>query len=145
MIRRAEQSDLVQIAQLSLEWEQEDITYGLVANTNETLNSYLGGYFWVVSDGNRIIGYAYGQLKSNPGFSVFDKDEQKYFELEEIYIVREYRGRGKGKTLIQTIIDELEQDGIKRILVSSANKNWKEVFEYYLKNGFNMWTITMAR
>ncbi|MGV2805513.1 GNAT family N-acetyltransferase, partial [Clostridium perfringens] len=77
--------------------------------------------------------------------SVFDKDEQKYFELEEIYIVREYRGRGKGKTLIQTIIDELEQDGIKRILVSSANKNWKEVFEYYLKNGFNMWTITMTR
>jgi len=143
MIRKAAEPDLDEFLALSRQFEEEQTTYGLIANTRENFYEYLGGYFYVVEADQRIVGYLYGRKHENNGLSVFQNDDFYYFELEEIYIHPGYRNLGYGTKLIEVLKKDLEQEGIKRLLVSSANKDWEKIYRFYLKNGFRSWTITM--
>lgn len=143
MIRNAQVTDIHELILLSKQFEEENITYGLAANTKETLEASIGNHFWVEEMEGRIVGYAFGKIRENSGLSVFKADDKYYFELEEIYIHIQYRDQGIGNELISTILQDLKRDGINRVIVSSANKDWERIFDFYSKNGFKMWSLTM--
>jgi hypothetical protein len=56
----------------------------------------------------------------------------------------EAKGWGMNE-MLKTLIEELEKDGITRFIVSSANKDWKRILDFYEKHDFNMWTITLYK
>ncbi|PWV87369.1 ribosomal protein S18 acetylase RimI-like enzyme [Paenibacillus cellulosilyticus] len=145
-IRRAQTKDLELISELSEVWEKEDVTYGLKKNTTQYLQQYLNQELWVVTENEIVVGYLLGEVKSNNGLSVFKESDSLYFELEEIYVHPQYREQGFGTALLKRMIgEELTDRGIYRITVSTANKDWTKVMDFYNKNGFKTWTMTMFK
>lgn len=143
VVRKAQSKDLSSISNLSELWEAEESTYGLKANTAEELLSYLGNEIWVVEVEESIVGYLLGEVKNNSGLSIFEETDKLYFEIEEIYIHPEFRGNGFGQVLMKEVIRNLKRNGIDRMTVSTANKDWKRIIDFYEKNGFKTWTMTL--
>jgi GNAT superfamily N-acetyltransferase len=88
----------------------------------------------------------FGEVKHNNGLSIFEESDSLYFELEEIFIHPQYRDLGFGTALLKRVIgEELTDRGIYRITVSTANKDLKKVMDFYVKNGFKTWTMTLFK
>jgi GNAT superfamily N-acetyltransferase len=146
VIRRAQTKDLKSISELSEVWEKEDVTYGLKKNTIQYLQEFLDKEIWVVTDNEIVVGYLFGEVKHNNGLSIFEESDSLYFELEEIFIHPQYRDLGFGTALLKRVIgEELTDRGIYRITVSTANKDLKKVMDFYVKNGFKTWTMTLFK
>lgn len=145
VIRRAQISDLSSIADLSEIWEKEGSTYGLKANSIEDLQIYLNNGLYVIVKEAYIAGYLLGQIKNNNGLSILEESDKSYFEIEEIYIHPDFRGKGFGKALLKEVTENLNKQGIDRMTVSSANKDWKKIIDFYQMNGFKTWTMTLFK
>lgn len=138
-------NDLHQVAALSKVWEEEDITYGLKANSIDDLLHYVSNEFWIVIDHEKVIGYLIGEVKKNEDLVIFEESEQSYFEIDEIYIDPDYRERKIGSVLLSEVTSHVKEKGTNRIMVSSANKDLKNTIGFYEKNGFQSWTITLFK
>ncbi|WP_219836867.1 GNAT family N-acetyltransferase [Paenibacillus sp. R14(2021)] len=145
MVRKAESTDLESISGLSEIWEQEDITYGLKANTAKDLLACLENELWIAVEEVIIVGYLIGEVKRNTSLSIFEESDRTYFEIEEIYIHPDRRGRGIGEKLLKEVTENLKQQGITRMTVSTANKDWKNIIGFYEKFGFKTWTMTLFK
>lgn len=145
-IRRAQTKDLKLISELSEVWEKEDVTYGLKINTIPYLQELLDKELWVVTVNSIVVGYLLGEIKRNNGLSIFEDTDSLYFEIEELYIHHQYRDKGFGTELLKRALGDLANNrGIFRTTVSTANKNWAKVMDFYTKNGFKTWTMTMFK
>lgn len=145
LIRKAREVELPEIIKLSRLWEQEQITFGLRANSIDDIRLLIDEYFWIALDEDQVIGYIYGSVKNNDGISVLDQNDKQYLEIEEIYVHPAHRTKGIGRNLMNNLINDINNNDIRRVTVSSANKDWKSIKEFYEKFGFKMWTLTMYK
>ncbi|WP_164545580.1 GNAT family N-acetyltransferase [Paenibacillus albus] len=143
-IRRAAENDLTAVARLSEIWTSENITHGLGANNEELLRGYIGEYFWVAELDSEIVGYITGTVHESDGLAVIEKGEQ-YLEIDEVYVLPEYRSMKLGHLLVDTILQTSEENGITRSVVYSASKQWQQIVGFYEKHGFKMWFVQMYR
>ena len=89
--RDAAEDDLEKVAALYCDWESEDCTRGLVADTNEDLRRRLGPHFILASDADgRIVGFAIAE-ESSEHACVFPRDAS-YLVLHELYVTPDSRG-----------------------------------------------------
>lgn len=100
--------------------------------------------FFVGEYDGRIIGFVSGTIHSSDGLAVIPKEE-KYIEIDDIYVHSEHRVKGVGQKLIDEILAEAQSQGIERSLLYSASKNWEQVVNFYKKNDFKMWFVQMYR
>lgn len=56
IVRKAKETDLSDVANLSEIWVSESITYGLGANTKEMLSNNIGDYFWIAEINSKFVG-----------------------------------------------------------------------------------------
>ena len=145
VIRRAQISDLSSIAGLSEIWRKKKVPYGLKANSIEDLQIYLSDGLYVIIEEAYITGYLLGRIKNNNGLSILEESDKSYFEIEEIYIHPDFRGKGFGKALLKEVTENLNKQGIDRMTVSTANKDWKKIIDFYQMNGFKTWTMTLFK
>lgn len=82
-------------------------------------------YFMVTTNNSDNIGFVNINIKDNKGF--FD-----------IGLIKEYRGRGYGKKILETAIDYLSGKGIEDICLTVIEKN-TVAFEMYKKRGFKIY------
>ena len=54
-----------------------------------------------------------------------------YFEVEELYVVPERRSRGIGMKLFRYVEEAVKAEA-EYMVLSTATKNWKAVFHFYL-------------
>ena len=54
-----------------------------------------------------------------------------YFEVEELYVVPERRSCGIGQSLFK-YVEDVVKDEAKYMVLSTATKNWKAIFHFYL-------------
>ena len=89
--------------------------------------------------------YTYGILKEGQrslmGVCIFSlsDDVPLAVSLEELYVLREYRGNGYGRILLEKVMAELKKDKIRYVLYKKVSEKIDEVFECYgyaIKNGF---------
>ena len=140
--RDATEDDLEKVAALYRDWESEDCTRGLVADTNEDLRRRLGPHFILASDaGGRIVGFAIAE-ESSEHACVFPRDES-YLVLHELYVTHDSRGNGIGSALVAAILQSGKSRGIQRFTTYSANKDWQPTLAFYRKFGFGMWSFSM--
>lgn len=144
MYRKAKEQDLPQVVKLSELWEAENATYGLRANSADLLKPFLGDYFWLAEKQGEIIGYITGSVQESEGLAVIEKGE-KYLEIDEVYVLPDYRNRKVGHTLVDQLLQSAEAGGVTRSLVYSASKQWREIIGFYEKHGFKMWFVQMYR
>lgn len=144
VIRKCSEQDLSHIVSLSVMWETEQITYGLLHNKVEDLLPKLGDYFFVAEQETRVIGYLYGEAVCSEGLAEIPKGEY-YLSIDEVYVHPQHREGRVGHGLVNAVLEEANRQGVRRSVVSSATKQWERMVGFYGKHGFHMWTIQMVR
>ena len=67
------------------------------------------------------------------------------FEVEEIYVVPDRRSAGIGKALFEFAVSAV-RDEAEYVTLSTATKNWKAVFHFYLDElDMTFWSARLFR
>jgi ribosomal protein S18 acetylase RimI-like enzyme len=116
-------------------------------NTKENLEYYLeesfnaaqlekeltdpGSQFFLAYDGERAIGY----LKINTGSAQTEQKLENSLEIQRIYVLREYFGKGAGQLLFSEAMKVAKEMNVDKIWLGVWEKNARAI-QFYKKNGF---------
>ena len=135
------------VANLQKLWESEAITYGFIADAEDEISAYDKEYFYIAFDGETVVGYVTGEVKTNDKdiyMNVFPMDA-KYLQVYDLYIAPAYRSRSIGAELLTIVEEKAKRNGIEHIFLSSATIDAEAVRRFYEKNGFKIWTTTFFK
>ena len=113
---------------LSKDWEAEQSCYGYRKNDRSDIE---GNRIFMAKDQGTIIGYLFGHREQAKQSSSIMPDGTSFFEVEELYVVPAHRSKGIGTRLFQ-FVEEAVAAEAKYIMLSTATKNWKAIFHFYL-------------
>ena len=88
---------------------------------------------------NQIVGYLVGSLNTEGSYNNI-----KQAELNNMYILEEYRGMNIGSKLFAKLKDICLKNSIEEIKVVADYKNINAI-NFYKKNGFNEAEITLKQ
>lgn len=130
LIHEAELNDalLETLIALSKGWEAEKSCYGYRANERSDI---AGNRVFLAEDGGVILAYLFGHISRSEKQSSIMPDGTAFFEVEELYVVPERRSEGVGAALF-TYAEEAVKPDAEYMMLSTATKNWRAVFHFYL-------------
>ena len=143
-IYEAECTDTVtgELIRLSGEWEAEGSCRGYRANTPEDLT---GRRVFLAEENDEIHGYLFGIRTVAERTSTVMEKGTPFFEVEELYVVPEWRNRGIGRELF-AFAEAQVRDEAEVILLSTATKNWRAVLHFYLEElDLEFWSATLFK
>lgn len=117
-----------QLIELSKLWAQEDITFGYVPNERSDLNEPC----IVALEGDKIIGYIFGHYYDNEKKIADIAIGDKCFEVDELYVLKEYRSQGIGKRLFELMNEEVK-DNVSFITLPTGTKDYKKILKFYVE------------
>ena len=121
-----------QLLKLSKIWADENITYGLIANTREDLKEPC----YIALDNDNIVGYIFGHYYDNERKTTIEDGEipigEKCFDIDELYVLKEYRNKGIGKKLYQALEEEVK-DNVRFITLPTSTKDYLKVLHFYIE------------
>lgn len=142
-IRCATDADLPAISSLTVEWERENITYGLVRDTVEDLETWR---IWVAERAGTIIGFLAGHVDLTRERSSVMPEDELYFEIEELYVTPPDRGSGVGDMLFQHVEAVLRAEGCRHIMLTTATKDTQAILRFYAqKEGMQVWSMRLFK
>ena len=95
-------------------------------------------YVIVAELDNNIVGYLAGTINEKGSY-----EEVQYGEINNMFIKDEYRGLGIGNSLINSFKDYCKSNNINNLKVTASFKN-KDAIEFYKKNGFDEFDLTLT-
>ena len=119
---------LAELISLSADWEAENSCYGYRANRRDDIE---GNRIFLAREHGKIIGYLFGHCFQSENMRSIMPEGSSCFEAEEIYVVPGRRSSGIGKALFEFAADAVKEEA-EYITLSTATKNWKAVFHFYL-------------
>ena len=111
------------------------------SNAGSELKEFLSSkenIFLVAEKDGKLVGYIHGKKAPPP------VDGNKYFQLTEIGVVPNERGKGIGKKLIKEFTKVVSKMGYSKISLICASKN-KEALEFYKHLGYHETDIYMEK
>ena len=144
MIREVELNEDVirQLISLSKDWAEENSCYGYRENGRADIE---GNRVFIAEEGSAVIGYLFGHKENSEKASSIMPDGTPFFEVEELYVKPEYRSRGIGQKLLR-FAEEAVSGEAEYIMLSTATKNWKAIFHFYLEEcGMEFWSARLYR
>ena len=94
----------------------------------------------VAEDKGKIIGYAIGSITKAESYRII----KHFAELENMLIIKNYRGKGIGTKLILNFLQWAKNKGIKRTRMIASADN-KEAIALYKKIGFKEHNIILEQ
>lgn len=110
------------LIELSKRWQEEDCCYGMIANTENDLKTPL----CVATDNGETVGYIFGHYYVTENKTSYSNIGRKCFEIDELYVLPEYRGQGIGKKLFKLIEQEVNTS-CDCITLNTSTKNYKRI------------------
>lgn len=144
LIRRCADNDIDDVRRMQMQWAEEDITYGFVPSCREDLTNRLGSYFFVAEVDGCLVGFIYGSLRVSEGLAVLPAGQQ-YLQIDDIYVKPEFRDKGIGGRLLESLFQTAQHNGISRFLVYSATKDLDKILKFYRSHGFESWYVQMFK
>ena len=144
MIKKATLTDIEQLRKIGRQTFYETFSEG---NTQENMTKYLEEgfsnekltsqlndktseiYFAIIND--NVIGY----IKLNFGESQTELQGDNAFEIERIYVLKEFHGKEIGQTLYEKAIEIAKRANFYYVWLGVWEKNLKAI-SFYKKNGF---------
>jgi GNAT superfamily N-acetyltransferase len=80
-------------------------------------------------------GYTIGYLKINLGSAQTDIKDEEAMELERIYVLKQFQGKGFGRILLIHIIELAKSKGLKYLWLGVWEKNEKAI-QFYTRHNF---------
>ena len=128
---------LERLISFSADWEAEDSTYGYRKNGRGDIE---GNRIFLAEQDGRLLGYLFGQEAKAERATSIMADGTPYFEVEELYVIPEFRNQGVGRALFQFVEQELKAAGIEPVGagkdIEEARKPVIKVLEDGTKIGF---------
>lgn len=122
-------------------WE----AHGYHRDLYEIESTYLtfGGMFWSLLNGDRVVGCAGVTLhdRTRPAHDpqgslpIERTADLKYAELHRLYLLKETRGKGWGRRLLDLSIDHAKRSGCTR-MIAWSDFVLKDAHGLYVRNGF---------
>ena len=144
MIYEAEKSNgiLNTLISLSEAWEKENSCYGYRANQKEDIEE---NRIFLAEENGEVLGYLFGKVYPAKNMNSIIPENTPYFEVEELYVIPSHRSKGIGAALFRYAEDALRCD-VRYIVLSTASKNWKAVFHFYLDElGMSFWSARLFK
>lgn len=145
-IRKANMDDLIKIQDLNNRlFELEYKFFDPTLNVGWTYEKVGTDYFrdmieneavFVSIIDNEIVGYVAGSICQ------ISYTKTRLAELDNMFILEEYRNHGIGLKLINEFKKYCVDRGIDSVKVTASAKN-KNAIAFYIKNGFEEWDITL--
>lgn len=115
-----------ELIELSKIWCDENITNGLVANSKDDLKEPCYAAF----DNNEMVGYIFGHYYTYERKSNAIPTGSKCFDIDELYVLKEYRSKGVGGKLFKAVEEEVNKEADFITLVTST-KDYKKILYFY--------------
>lgn len=128
------------LIELSVLWESEDSCFGYRKNTVDDLT---GEDIFLAEDEGEIIGYllCHKYIQEKDVCTV--PKESKCLEVEELYVIPEYRSRGIGRRLYNEAVSHYG-DQIEFVTLSTATKNYRAILHFYIEElGMTFWSARL--
>lgn len=146
VVRECRQEDLPQAYQLYCKLYTD---YGDPV-PDEGIEERMGEYLLVAEVESKIVGVVVAEkqtiafMKSEIGRAAFPDDED-YLEVQELYVLSEYRNQGIGRKLMKTVLEQGRRNGLQRSMVYSSNEDYMRTARFYESCGYKMWHIFMTQ
>ena len=128
---------------MSADWEAENSTYGYRKNERSDIED--NRIFLAEQDG-KLLGYLFGQEEESERATSIMEDGTPYFEIEELYVIPEFRNQGVGRALFQFVEQELKATGIEYMMLSTATKNYQRILHFYIDElGMDFWSARLFK
>lgn len=98
----------------------------------EELSNPLSQFYFVAEQSRRL-----GYLKVNRGSAQSETMGNEAMEIERIYLLQDYYGKGYGQVLLDTAIEVAKQLGVQYVWLGVWEHNHRAV-AFYKKNGFEV-------
>ena len=132
-------NDLIELSAL---WEAENNCRGYVKNGAD---EFEGKRVFMSFYGKKVTGYLFGGGEKAKRSSSVMPDGTEYFEVDEIYVLPEYRGKGIGKKLFEYAENALK-DEYGFIMLSTAAKDYKKILHFYIDLlGMDFWSARLFK
>ena len=126
----------------SEDWEAEQSCHGYRKNERPDIE---GERIFTAFAEGEMIGYLFGHMEKAKNSSSIMPEGTPYFEVEELYVVPEKRSQGIGAKLFGYTEEAVKADADYMVL-STATKNWKAVFLFYLDElDMTFWSARLFR
>lgn len=142
LIRPAIKTDAPLISRLQHKWFEEENVYGFVPENQEQIEASLDSYLIAEVGGAGVVGFISSWVRVSDGMAVIPAGES-YLEIDNLFVLPEFRNQGIGSDLIARRLDQAKQQGVNYALVYSASKNILDVLKFYERHNFQSWYIQM--
>lgn len=119
---------LAKLVGFSEAWAAENSCYGYRPNDQSDIE---GNRIFFAEENDEVVGYLFGRVCPSKQMKSIMPEGTPYFEVEEIYVVREKRSQGIGEALFRYAENAVKAEA-EYIVLSTATKNWKAIFHFYL-------------
>ena len=127
---------------MSEDWEKEGSCRGYRKNEYSDLE---GNRVFLAKEKGNTAGYLFGHVEEAKNSSSVVPEGTPYFEVEEIYVKPKYRSKGIGRALF-CFAEEMLKDEVDWVMLSTATKNWKSVFHFYIDElGMDFWNARLFK
>lgn len=113
------------LIELSKIWVEEDCSTGMVVNTKDNLKEPC----YAAYDKDKIIGYIFGHYYQKENKK--DKRIEEYFDVDELYVLKEYRSQSIGNKLFKALEEEVSEKADYITLVTST-KDYQKILKFYI-------------
>ncbi len=125
---------------MSAKWEQEDSCYGYRTNTAEELK---GQDVFIATVDGKTVGYLLCHICTQEKESCTVPHGSRCLEIEELYVLPEYRSQGLGEALYQGAADSYGPE-VEYVTLTTATKNYKAILHFYIdKLDMTFWSARL--
>ena len=117
-----------QLIVLSKLWAEEDITNGLIPNKLSDLKEPCIAAF----DGDKVIGYIFGHFYTADKKINTIEPGSKCFEVDEIYVLKQYRNHSIGGKLFKAMEEEVKKEAAY-ITLPTSTKDYQKILKFYIE------------
>ena len=133
---------LNELVSLSRDWEAEQSCYGYRANRREDIE---GNRIFLAEENGAVAGYLFGHVFRSENMRSIMPEGTACFEVEELYVIPSRRSQGIGQALFRFASEAVRSEA-EFMILSTATKNWKAVFHFYLDElGMEFWSARLFK
>ncbi len=141
VIRPAREEELPRVLEMSHAFVEEGCCNGMV---KDTLADLRGKRILLALADDEPVGYAYGHVAEDIGHAGAWCDDDRYYEVDEIYVKPAWRDQGAGQRLFLALRREAMAAGCAQLHLNACGRDWKRLLRFYCDHlGLRMWSASL--